>query len=113
MMKKISSRLLVVAAGVTLALSASVMGASPVSAAQAGAIANPACGTNTTIFIKTTTTGATTHYLTPTSGSDSPWSWNKGTFSTPTESKTGTGHSTAITVSGTGTTLTSITYSCG
>lgn len=111
MIKKLTSRLVVVAAGLTLALSAGVMGASTANAAQGGAIANPACGTNTTIFIRTTTTGATTHYYASTSGLE--LSWSKGTFSTPTESKTGTGYSTAKTVSAAGTTLTSISYSCG
>ena len=112
MTKKISSRLMVVAAGMALALGAGVMGAAPASAAQAGAIANPACGTNTYIIINTNTIGTTTHYYNSTSGES--LNWPKGIFATPTDSSTPTKRSTAQTISGSASsTFNTIGYKCG
>ncbi|MDR0283614.1 MAG: hypothetical protein LBI33_01790 [Propionibacteriaceae bacterium] len=107
---RLSRRLVAVATGVALAFGVGVMGAAP-AMAQAGAITNPGCTTNTYIYIKTVTTGPTTHYYTSTSGSQK--SWNLGDLPSGSERKTATGYSTAQSVSAAATVLTSIAYACG
>lgn len=108
----LKTKLLAACAGLGLAVAVFAGGLAPANAAQGGAISNIGCTTNTYIYITTTTTGPTYHYHAATSAGDDA-TWFKGDVGTAkTNTSTGTGRSTAYTVSGTGTTLTSISYVC-
>lgn len=99
--------------GMALALGFSVTGAPTARALDTTIqITNPKpCTTNTYLYIKTTSGGATVHlhYSTVVTW---PTRWDKGNLTVGTVSSTRTGFSTAYALAGVAPTLTSMSYLC-